>query len=79
MSDRLEDARLYLVRDPLGRVDPYSTTTSQAAAVQRFVQRRARRPVTTAVAWMIWLGLWCRGYRIVYTPAIPEEDLNDGR
>lgn len=49
MSDRLEDARLYLVSDPLGRVDPYSTTTSQAAAVQRFVQRRARRPVTTCI------------------------------
>lgn len=67
--------RLFLIRDPLGRVDPYSTNTSQARAVQRFVQRRARRPVTTAVAWMVWLGLWCRGFRIVYAPAIPEEDL----
>ncbi|WP_416139041.1 hypothetical protein ACM26W_01140 [Halomonas sp. HK25] len=74
MSDRL-----YLVSDPIGRVDPYSTNTSQGLAVQRFVQRRARRPVSTAAAWMVWLGLWCRGYRIVYAPAIPHEDLTHGR
>jgi hypothetical protein len=71
--------RLYLVSDPIGRVDPYSTATSQAIALQRFASRRAGRPVSTAVAWMLWLGLWCRGYRIVYTPAIPEEDLSHGR
>lgn len=79
MSNRLADARLYLIRDPQGRVDPYSTTTSQTTAVQRFVQRRACRPVSTAVACMVWLGLWCRGYRIVYTPAIPEEEVSHGR
>lgn len=71
--------RLYLVSDPIGRVDPYSTATTQSQALKRFASRRAKRPVATAVAWLLWLNLWRRGYRIVYAPAIPHEDLTHGR
>ncbi len=70
--------RLYLVRDPAGRVDPYSTASSQGRAVQRFVARRAGRPVRTAVAWIVWLNHWRRGFRVVYLPAIPRKELPHG-
>lgn len=73
MSDRL-----YMVFDPLGRVDPYSTATSQSLAMQRFASRRAGRPVCSAVAWLLWFPLWSRGYRIAYHPAIPEKELANG-
>lgn len=69
---------LYMVLDPLGRADPYSTATSQKLAVQLFASRRAGRPVRSAVAWMLWLPLWSRGYRIAYYPAIPEKELSHG-
>nr|WP_300306973.1 hypothetical protein [Halomonas sp.] len=73
MSDRL-----YMVFDPQGRVDPYSTATSQSIAMQRFASRRAGRPVRSAVAWLLWFPLWSRGYRITYHPAIPEKELANG-
>ncbi|SDG27574.1 hypothetical protein SAMN05216571_10826 [Onishia taeanensis] len=71
--------RLYLVRDPKGRVHPFSSGLSQGAAVQRFVSDRAGRPVRRPVAWLVWLNDWRRGYRVVFTPAIPQKELNHGR
>ncbi|RCV89694.1 hypothetical protein DU505_08815 [Billgrantia montanilacus] len=67
------------MRDPAGRVDPYSPATTQGRAVQQFVSRRAGRPVRSAVAWLVWLNDWRKGCRVVYLPAIPNEDLNHGR
>jgi hypothetical protein len=71
--------RLYLASDPLGRVDPYSTATSQGGALRMFISRRAGRKVASAVAWLVWLNYWRRGFRIVYAPAIPQKDLTHGR
>ncbi|QEM80186.1 hypothetical protein [Halomonas binhaiensis] len=70
--------RFFMVFDPQGRVDPYSTATSQSLAMQRFASRRAGRPVRSAVAWLLWFPLWSRGYRIAYHPAIPEKELANG-
>ncbi|MAY70758.1 MAG: hypothetical protein CME82_04795 [Halomonas sp.] len=70
--------RLYMVLDPLGRADPYSTSTSQRRAMQLFASRRAGRPVSAAVAWLLWFNLWRRGYRLGFTPAIPEKELVNG-
>ncbi|MBZ9576759.1 hypothetical protein [Modicisalibacter sp. MOD 31.J] len=66
MSDRL-----YLVRDPAGRVHQHIDRSQGVAA-------RAGRDVRRAVAWLIWLSYWRRGFRVVYAPAMPQEDTAHG-
>lgn len=71
--------RLYLVRDPRGRVHPFCAALSQGEAVRRFASHRAGHKVTRPVAWLLWFNDWRRGYRVVYAPAIPKEEMPHGR
>ncbi|SDK77557.1 hypothetical protein SAMN05661010_00041 [Modicisalibacter muralis] len=69
--------RIYLVRDPAGRVHQH-IDRSQGGAVQHFVAARAGQDVRRAVAWLVWLNYWRRGFRVVYAPAMPQEDTAHG-